>query len=68
MDINNYSYTPHILDEAPQETHKDKYWYWYDRRTICLDLVYMIPGYAAAPLEVKNWIYDKINTQLSKLI
>lgn len=72
MDINDYSYTPHMLDGEQETTpHKDKYWYWniHDPRSISLDICCdFIPGYRTAPLETKNFIYDKVSAKVKSLL
>ena len=72
MDINNYSYAPHILDgEQETKPHKNKYWYWsiLDPRSISLDICYdFIPGYRAAALDTKNFIYDIVQNKVKQLI
>lgn len=71
MDINNYSYTPYMLDEEPEPAaNKEPFYYWsnHDIRVISLDIVCMIPGYRAAALETKNFIYDIVQNKVKQLI
>lgn len=70
MDINNYSYTPYMLDEAEITINKEPFYYWnnHDIRVISLDIAYMIPGYRIASLETKNFIYDRIQAKVTSLI
>jgi len=62
MDINNYSYTPHILDgesDAPSLTREE-----YFKSPFCsdreraLDFLYTFRAYRKAPTENKNAVYD----------
>ena len=70
MDINNYSYTPYMLDESEPTINKEPFYYWsnHDIRVISLDIAYMIPGYSSASLETKNFIYDRIQAKVTSLI
>jgi hypothetical protein len=66
MDINNYSYTPYMLDE-PQKTDISPV---YDVRAITLNIMYSgsISGIDNARLETKNFIYDSLSSIISNLI
>jgi hypothetical protein len=72
MDINNYSYTPYILEnESEPQKHSDKYWYWsiHDIRSISLDICCdFIKDYKTASLETKNFIYDAVQAKVKTLI
>lgn len=57
MDINNYSYSPYMLDDS--ETNRDKTPV-YDPRVIALDCLCALPGYDTATRETKNFMYDII--------
>lgn len=62
MDINNYSYTPHMLEDAndaPSLTREEylKSPYCSDRER-ALDFLYTFRAYRKAPTENKNAVYD----------
>ena len=62
MDINNYSYTPNMLDEessAPSMTREEylKSPFCTDRER-ALDFLYTFRAYRKAPTETKQPVYD----------
>jgi len=63
MDINNYSYTPHMLEDAQNTDTRPA----NDPRVIALDLLYNIPGYIDTKIDTKNFIYDIVVKKIASL-
>ena len=67
MDINNYSYTPYMLDENDDIRDNTPV---YDPRAITLSIMYdgCITGIQAARLDTKNYIYDRMIEKVKTII